>query len=292
MGWSAHGLFQVHKYHLQLHWTDHIVQELCESRGGRPGLSVLMNLMVSVDVKQCWTMLTHWSQLVPNMSIWHPRTLSNTWRKKNWTDDWRDWQHSTMTRVPCLCCTRRIFNTGKLCAHVAQGTRFKKAPAANSHRWQLHTKLHGSKEELEMTTTFIVSWQARRERRRSSFKANNVIISTTHLVHTAKALSFSPWYLYRSANACKRPYLVSHSTQSWRSHPVSTATKVSSSGELVSAYNLSSATSISWEWKKTKARLCLILGRRKTEALQIGCWHTNLKKRNKVLAVYKPLWYL
>ena len=29
-----------------------IVQELCESRGGRPGLSVLTNLMVSVDVKQ------------------------------------------------------------------------------------------------------------------------------------------------------------------------------------------------------------------------------------------------
>ena len=28
------------------------VQELCESRGGRPGLSVLMNLTVSVDVKQ------------------------------------------------------------------------------------------------------------------------------------------------------------------------------------------------------------------------------------------------
>ena len=27
------------------------VQELCESRGGRPGLSVLMSLMVSVDVK-------------------------------------------------------------------------------------------------------------------------------------------------------------------------------------------------------------------------------------------------
>ena len=29
-----------------------IVQEVCESRGGRPGLSVLMSLMVSVDVKQ------------------------------------------------------------------------------------------------------------------------------------------------------------------------------------------------------------------------------------------------
>ena len=27
------------------------VQELCESRGGRPGLSVLTNLLVSVDVK-------------------------------------------------------------------------------------------------------------------------------------------------------------------------------------------------------------------------------------------------
>ena len=29
-----------------------IVQELCESRGGRPGLSVLTSLLVSVDVKQ------------------------------------------------------------------------------------------------------------------------------------------------------------------------------------------------------------------------------------------------
>ena len=28
------------------------VQELCESRGGRPGLSILMSLTVSVDVKQ------------------------------------------------------------------------------------------------------------------------------------------------------------------------------------------------------------------------------------------------
>ena len=27
-------------------------QERCESRGGRPGLPVLMSLMVSVDVKQ------------------------------------------------------------------------------------------------------------------------------------------------------------------------------------------------------------------------------------------------
>ena len=28
-----------------------IVQELCESRGGRPGLPVLTRLLVSVDVK-------------------------------------------------------------------------------------------------------------------------------------------------------------------------------------------------------------------------------------------------
>ena len=35
----------------------HRVQELCESRGGHPGLSVLISLMVSVDVKQHWTML-------------------------------------------------------------------------------------------------------------------------------------------------------------------------------------------------------------------------------------------
>ena len=45
-----------------------IVQELWESRGGRPGWSVLTSFLVSVDVKIYWTMLTHWSQLVPNMS--------------------------------------------------------------------------------------------------------------------------------------------------------------------------------------------------------------------------------
>ena len=43
-------------------------QEQCESWGGRPGLSVLMSLTVSVDVKQHWTMLRHWSQFSPNMS--------------------------------------------------------------------------------------------------------------------------------------------------------------------------------------------------------------------------------
>ena len=45
-----------------------IVQELCESRGGRPGLSVLTSLLVSVDVKIYCTVLRHWSQLVPKMS--------------------------------------------------------------------------------------------------------------------------------------------------------------------------------------------------------------------------------
>ena len=38
------------------------------SRGGRPELSVLTNLLVSVDVKIYCTVLRHWSQLVPNMS--------------------------------------------------------------------------------------------------------------------------------------------------------------------------------------------------------------------------------
>ena len=34
------------------HTSNLRVQELCESRGGRPELSVLMTLTVSVDVKQ------------------------------------------------------------------------------------------------------------------------------------------------------------------------------------------------------------------------------------------------
>ena len=35
----------------QVGQQEDIVQELCESRGGRPGLSVLTSLPVSVDVK-------------------------------------------------------------------------------------------------------------------------------------------------------------------------------------------------------------------------------------------------
>ena len=54
------------------------IQEVCESRSGRPGLPVLMSLVVSVDVKQHWTMLTHWSQFVPNMSTRHQRTWNST----------------------------------------------------------------------------------------------------------------------------------------------------------------------------------------------------------------------
>ena len=46
-----------------------LVEKLCESRGGSPGLSVLTSLLVSVDVKNYYcTVLRHWSQLVPNTS--------------------------------------------------------------------------------------------------------------------------------------------------------------------------------------------------------------------------------
>ena len=36
----------------QQHGQHLVVQELCEGRGSRPGLSVLTSLMVSVDLKQ------------------------------------------------------------------------------------------------------------------------------------------------------------------------------------------------------------------------------------------------
>ena len=65
-------MYTIHSvtYKVSLFWIYHIVivQELCESRGGRPGLSVLTSLLVSVDVKIYCTVLRHWSQLVPNMS--------------------------------------------------------------------------------------------------------------------------------------------------------------------------------------------------------------------------------
>ena len=59
-------------------FTLYKAQELCESWSGRPALPILISFILSVDVKQHWTMHTHWSQFVPNMSTQHPRTLSST----------------------------------------------------------------------------------------------------------------------------------------------------------------------------------------------------------------------
>ena len=50
-GWGTDLFLEVRKFYCR-------VQELCESRDGRPELSVLTILTVSVDVKQYWTMLT------------------------------------------------------------------------------------------------------------------------------------------------------------------------------------------------------------------------------------------
>ena len=54
--WCIHGcvclgVCVVYIYRYCLLGDTFIVQELCESRGGHPGLSVLMSLLVSVDVK-------------------------------------------------------------------------------------------------------------------------------------------------------------------------------------------------------------------------------------------------
>ena len=46
------GVCVVYIYSYCLLGDTFIVQELCESRGGRPGLSVLTSFLVSVDVKQ------------------------------------------------------------------------------------------------------------------------------------------------------------------------------------------------------------------------------------------------
>ena len=58
-----------------------IVQELCESRGGRPGLSVLTSFLVSVDVKIYWTVLRHWSHNLSLMAtdIWSLTSSSTDW---------------------------------------------------------------------------------------------------------------------------------------------------------------------------------------------------------------------
>ena len=52
-----------------------------------------------VDVKQHWTMHTHWLQFVPNMSTRHPRTLSSSSSSSTWNVGWGD---SVCRRFPTL----------------------------------------------------------------------------------------------------------------------------------------------------------------------------------------------
>ena len=71
--WPRHWLESCQPHQLTWLTVQPIVQELCERRGGRPGLSVLTSLLVSMDVKIYWTVLRHWSQLVPksmSTDIW------------------------------------------------------------------------------------------------------------------------------------------------------------------------------------------------------------------------------
>ena len=49
--YKVHKVIDITKVTDKHHQSYIIVQELCESRGGRPGLSVLTSLLVSVDVK-------------------------------------------------------------------------------------------------------------------------------------------------------------------------------------------------------------------------------------------------
>ena len=57
IGWEFYGP-QLSKVLKPVRWAGSvIVQELCESRGGRAGLSVLTSLLVSVDVKIYCTVL-------------------------------------------------------------------------------------------------------------------------------------------------------------------------------------------------------------------------------------------
>jgi len=58
-----------------------IVQELCESRGGRPGLSVLTSLLVSVDVKIYGTMLRLTSEDIKHHFIINCPQMCYFWRE-------------------------------------------------------------------------------------------------------------------------------------------------------------------------------------------------------------------
>ena len=113
------------------------VQELCESRGGRPGLSVLISLTVSVDVKQHWTMLGHWSQFVPNMSsdirgreVLHHHHRSDTTDFQPYTG----WYFVlTIIQLQSSCLVLRVRN---LVQHVTSHKRL--SPACMHSPWNAH----------------------------------------------------------------------------------------------------------------------------------------------------------
>ena len=104
------------------------VQELRESRGGRRGLPVLMSLIVSVDVKQHWTMHTRWSHFAPNMSTQHPRTLSSTSSSSHESDC--EWRHSqTAAYLPALVMIISVPSCLKACHRAPSSSRSVTGPS-------------------------------------------------------------------------------------------------------------------------------------------------------------------
>ena len=104
--------------HYLLYYYINDMQELCKRWGGRPGLPILMSLMVSVDVKQHWTTCTHWSQFVPNMSTRHPRTLSST-SSLLCPKNFKQWMMPVQTCVqPVWCLQPSVYV--HVCQHIEQ----------------------------------------------------------------------------------------------------------------------------------------------------------------------------
>ena len=141
------------RWHVILYQEDyaHIVQELCESWGGCPGLSFLTSLMVSVDVKQYWTILRHWFQLVPNISSdirrHKPTQPNRTYLPMMLMDKW--YLHQ---QTPCLLIAKSLLvlltfphdesqSRERLQANQTAQTRIRENLSLSRQKWYLwHVK--------------------------------------------------------------------------------------------------------------------------------------------------------
>ena len=99
MGWSAHKLFRVHKYHIELSWTEQWMHEQTEEKTRQQVISPVSSMSgrvrLSIIFISGWLLkMTFFSVWLPD--CWEPSSLADCWGQQS---EVRSWYHMNLQHL-------------------------------------------------------------------------------------------------------------------------------------------------------------------------------------------------